>query len=131
MEQLKNLPPGINADKLLADYGELTAAYEAKWGTVPAVVRQTIGNIVRLQLQIDLLMEEAERKGVMETVRNGRQTFARPRKSTETAAKLMRECTRLRDTLKLAPHNPRGAERIPDDDDAEPEAATDEAFDDL
>lgn len=41
-DRLKNYPPGMNVDRLLGDYGDLTEAYEAKWGCVPTTVKLTI-----------------------------------------------------------------------------------------
>ncbi len=128
MERLKNLPPGA-AEPLRSN---LEAAYAAKWGTVSPAAALTIANIARLQRQIDELLADAERCGPFETVRNGRQAFKRPRKGVETAARLMRECARLTDSLKLAAHNPRGAERYTDEEDADnADAAPDDEFDTL
>ena len=113
MELLKNKPPGAETADML------TEAYEARWGSVPAAARMTIANIARLQAQADALLAKAELAGPYETVRNGRQSFDRPRKGLEQAAKLMREVARLTDSLKIAPHNPRGADRSLDSDEAD------------
>lgn len=113
METSKNMPPGADTKAALIE------AYEARWGSAPEAARLTIGNIARLQLQVDALLADAEKGGPYETVRNGRQSFKRPRKGPETAAKLMREIARLTDSLKLAPHNPRGTDRSLEDDETD------------
>ena len=125
MELLENKPPGTGMEAVLID------AYQARWGSVPEPARQTISNIARLQGQIDALMRDAEKGTPYETVRNGRQSFKRPRKGLELAAKLMREVARLTDSLKLSPHNPRGVDRSLDDDDPETNDDEVDAFDAL
>lgn len=112
-------------------YRKLGEAYEAKWGSVPPSVELQISNIARLYEQVNKLFEDSERHSAVETVHNGRQQFTKVRKSLGEIPRMMRELQRLMDALKLAPHNPRGGERVEDEDEDAPADEDVEAFDKL
>lgn len=94
---------GITDETATALYDSLCTEFEKQYGAINGSAQHIIGDIAMMEQNKRKLYDDVRRRGVIVTVKNGRQEFTQQNKSIAAARGLAEQQRKLLNELKLTP----------------------------